>query len=334
MMLWFNSHRRLRGQLSAYIDGELAERDAGALETHLQACESCGRELAELRLASAALRELPDIEAPRSFALTPAHVAGPAATTAPAAVRSVNSGLRLTGGVLAAALAVLLVLDTGGIVGGGGEGTQEPGVSFFAATGDEKAAGGADAFTEDAARSTESSSAQGYFATETPTPDGAAGNDNVPAPSPGATGSGAGGSAGVTGGPNSGSDLPSVTPLDSAGSQAPAPESPTATPQPLPATGGAGEVPEVSPRLPSQGEPAPALATATPVPGPDDLAAAPLVPNGTEEGELEALTTADSNVDSDGGPSALLVTEIVLAALLGVSLVGIAAATYTERRRR
>ena len=300
MMLWFNSHRRLRGQLSAYIDGELAERDAGALETHLQACESCGRELAELRLASAALGELPDIEAPRSFALTPAHVAGPAATTAPAAVRSVNSGLRLTGGVLAAALAVLLVLDTGGIVGGGGEGTQEPGVSFFAATGDEKAAGGADAFTEDAARSTESSSAQGYFATETPSPDAVAGNDNVPVPSPGATGSGAGGSAGVTGGPNSGSDLPSVTPLDSAGSQAPAP----------------------------------ALATATPVPGLDDLAAAPLVPNGTEEGELEALTTADSNVDSDGGPSALLVTEIVLAALLGVSLVGIAAATYAERRRR
>ena len=313
MMLWFNSHRRLRGQLSAYIDGELPEREAGALETHLQACESCGRELAELRLASAALRELPDIEAPRSFALTPAHVAGPAATTAPAAVRSVNSGLRLTGGVLAAALAVLLVLDTGGIVGGGGEGTQEPGVSFFAATGDEKAAGGADAFTEDAARSTESSSAQGYFATETPTPDAVAGNDNVPVPSPGATGGGAGGSADVTGGPNSGSDLPSVTPLDSAGSQAPAPESPTATPQPLPA---------------------PALATATPVPGPDDLAAAPLVPNGTEEGELEALTTADSNVDSDGGPSALLVTEIVLAALLGVSLVGIAAATYAERRRR
>ena len=313
MMLWFNSHRRLRGQLSAYIDGELAERDAGALETHLQACESCGRELAELRLASAALRELPDVEAPRSFALTPAHVAGPAATAAPAAVRSVNSGLRLTGGVLAAALAVLLVLDTGGIVGGGGEGTQEPGVSFFAATGDEKAAGGADAFTEDAARSTESSSAQGYFATETPTPDAVAGNDNVPVPSPGATGSGAGGSADVTGGPTSGSDLPSVTPLDSAGSQAPAPESPTATPQPLPA---------------------PVLATATPVPGLDDLAAAPLVPNGTEEGELEALTTADSNVDSDGGPSALLVTEIVLAALLGVSLVGIAAATYTERRRR
>jgi hypothetical protein len=56
--------------------------------------------------------------------------------------------------------------------------------------------------------------------------------------------------------------------------------------------------------------------------------------NGFEGQDIETLPVNDSNVDSDDGPSALLVTEIVLAALLGASIVGISAATYAEQRRR
>ena len=126
-MLWRNPHRRFQERLSAHLDGELPPEDAAALQAHLESCDSCREELAAIRLASAALAELPDVEAPRSFALTPEHVARPAVP--PQAVRSVNSGLRLTGGALAAALAVLLVLDLGGVVGNderedGGGGTE------------------------------------------------------------------------------------------------------------------------------------------------------------------------------------------------------------------
>jgi len=56
--------------------------------------------------------------------------------------------------------------------------------------------------------------------------------------------------------------------------------------------------------------------------------------NGTPETDNRNVTNTSSTADSDGGPSAVLVTEIVLAALLGMSIAGIAAATYAERRRR
>jgi hypothetical protein len=107
-MPWFNSHCRFQEQLSAYIDAELPAKDALALDAHLQSCDACARELEELRLTSAALQELPELQAPHSFALSPADVALPRPQ---AGVRSVNAGMRLTGAGLAAALAVLLVLD-------------------------------------------------------------------------------------------------------------------------------------------------------------------------------------------------------------------------------
>jgi anti-sigma factor RsiW len=78
MMLWFSRHRRFQERLSAYMDGELAQRDVRSVQTHLESCESCRREMAGLRVASAAMREMPDVDVPRSFALKPADVARPA----------------------------------------------------------------------------------------------------------------------------------------------------------------------------------------------------------------------------------------------------------------
>ncbi len=330
-MLWFKSHRRFQEQLSAYIDGELLEKDALALDAHVESCDACAREFEELRLASAALQELPDVEVPRSFRLSPADVARPAAPAA----HSLNSGLRLTGAGLAAALAILLVLDTGGIVGGGRSARDDAERSALAPVdaNADKAMGGADALSE--SDSYESGSADGFFATESPapaageTPDEssreASGPDNVD---------------GVDSAPASGAGEPTGTP-SSVGvySGPPVEESPAATTQLLPATGGETDGTQVplEERAASAGSDATPTPTPTATPLPSESpadAAAELGPNGFEEQDTETLTAMDSSVDSDDGPSALLVTEIVLAALLGASVVGVAAATYAERRRR
>lgn len=116
MMPWFDRHRRYRHQLSAYLDGELAPPQRDELEGHLAACPSCRRELEELRATAAALRSLPVHDVPRSFALRPEQVAGRARPTLPAP----GVVARLAVGGLAFALAVLLVVDLGGLTGGGG----------------------------------------------------------------------------------------------------------------------------------------------------------------------------------------------------------------------
>lgn len=108
----FDSHARLRERLSAYLDGELEARDAERLEAHLSECESCRDELEGLRAISASLRELPEAEAPRSFALRPAQVEGRPATEQflpPLAIAT-----RIAASGVAVALAVIVVIDIGG----------------------------------------------------------------------------------------------------------------------------------------------------------------------------------------------------------------------------
>src|SRR4030042_1033161 len=87
MMFWLDRHRRFRDQLSAYIDGALDPAAARRLEAHLGECEGCWAELEQLRSTVAALRELPEAQVPRSFALSPERVAvrRPAVPAAPAA---------------------------------------------------------------------------------------------------------------------------------------------------------------------------------------------------------------------------------------------------------
>ena len=267
-MLWRNPHRRFQERLSAYLDGELSPTDAVALESHLDSCDSCREEMAQISFFASALAELPGVDAPRSFALTPEHVAQPAAQ--PQAMRSVNSGLRMAGSVLAAALAVVLVLDIGGVVGNGGR-VDDGGATLQ--------------------RSAEYDMASG--AVETP----------VAPISEAADGSGG------VGGADSG--------VDGLAASATA-----ALASPLPPEGhGRDEVPQpTAAPLPARGEP-----TGEVVGG--------LGLNGSEEGDTETLTSGDSSTDSGDGLSALTVTEIVLAALLGASLIGIGAATYAGRRR-
>ena len=55
---------RAQAMLSEYLDGELSAGRTVQLEQHLSGCELCGRELAALRRAVQAVRELPRYAAP------------------------------------------------------------------------------------------------------------------------------------------------------------------------------------------------------------------------------------------------------------------------------
>ncbi len=62
-------HKFGAANLSAYLDGELTERERQRLGRHLALCLDCQRELAELRNTVALLRQAPLRPVPRAFAL-------------------------------------------------------------------------------------------------------------------------------------------------------------------------------------------------------------------------------------------------------------------------
>lgn len=68
-------------RLSALLDDELGEREALAVTRHLAGCAGCRDELEELRRTRAALRDLPQVEAPLSF-MVESVVLGPTAEPA------------------------------------------------------------------------------------------------------------------------------------------------------------------------------------------------------------------------------------------------------------
>lgn len=121
MMTWFKRHDRLREKLSAYIDGQLAADEMGLIDEHLAACEACRRELDDLRLTVSAVREIPEVEAPRSFRLVPEQVLERGRRRAAPASDALGNGMRLAGAALAFALAVMVVIDAGNLGGGDGE---------------------------------------------------------------------------------------------------------------------------------------------------------------------------------------------------------------------
>ena len=116
-MFWFNRHRRLRDQLSAYTDGQLTAAETEALERHLAACVDCRQALEDIRATVLALRDLPSVEVPRSFALRPEQVARPARPRPALAVPVLATGMRLAGAALVFALATVLVVDLGDLRG-------------------------------------------------------------------------------------------------------------------------------------------------------------------------------------------------------------------------
>ncbi len=119
-MLWPNRHRPYRDRLSVYIDGQLTGPETEALERHLAGCPVCRRQLDELRATVLALRDLPQEDVPRSFALTPEQAADPSPRPAPPRAPALATGARLAAAALAVALAAVLLVDLGDLGGGGG----------------------------------------------------------------------------------------------------------------------------------------------------------------------------------------------------------------------
>ena len=114
-MPWLRPHRRFRDRLSAYIDGRLEQRDREDLDRHLVACPDCRRDLSELRATVQALQDLPQAEAPRSFALTPGHLERPAPAAPPRPAPGLMTGLRLAAAALTVALVAVVFVDLGGV---------------------------------------------------------------------------------------------------------------------------------------------------------------------------------------------------------------------------
>lgn len=107
-------HRRLRRDLSAYLDEMLSPGARRRLEEHLDTCAACRRELAELGATRGVLSELPLAEVPRSFILAAAPE--PAVGPRPVA-RRLEFGLRLATAGAAFALAVVVIGDFAGLPG-------------------------------------------------------------------------------------------------------------------------------------------------------------------------------------------------------------------------
>jgi anti-sigma factor RsiW len=63
--------------LKAYVFGEAAAADRGAVEDHLRACENCREELDRLKLTKVALASLPDEEIPQRIAFVSDRVFEP-----------------------------------------------------------------------------------------------------------------------------------------------------------------------------------------------------------------------------------------------------------------
>src|SRR3990170_1672096 len=113
MTFWPGAHRRFRESLSAYIDGEMEASAVERLEAHLAACEGCRLELQQLRATAAALHDLPEIQAPRSFTLSPQRAAARRPLTG--AATPLALGMRLAAAGVAVALAAVFVVDLGGL---------------------------------------------------------------------------------------------------------------------------------------------------------------------------------------------------------------------------
>ena len=102
-------HRMLRTLLSSYIDGEVSAPEATRLEKHLSECDECRRELETLMATVHLLRELPELEPPRSFA--PESVPAP-----PEVARGYVWVPRLATSLAAGLLVVLLLGDVSGVL--------------------------------------------------------------------------------------------------------------------------------------------------------------------------------------------------------------------------
>ena len=103
---WKSGCGKVRGMLSEYIDGALSSEDRGTIEEHINACQSCAKELESLRMTVAMLHRVPEVAVPRSFAISVSEERRPG-TYAPRSMR----WLRPATAFATIALVALLLVD-------------------------------------------------------------------------------------------------------------------------------------------------------------------------------------------------------------------------------
>jgi len=95
-----NCHE-IERQLDAYIDGELAQAESEALQSHIAGCAACSQRLAERQSLGRLVRQAPYYPAPDRLRL---------------AVQAARKPSRLTPTVLAWAASILLAVSVGGVM--------------------------------------------------------------------------------------------------------------------------------------------------------------------------------------------------------------------------
>jgi Putative zinc-finger len=173
----FNRHPR--EELSSYLDGELIPLRTEAMQAHLASCPSCRAELEALRELKAGLTTMPEIAAPRSFALTPEMIARPLSErerpAVPARAKAMASGMRLAGAGMTLALVLVLVLDFTGSATKSGSAPNAANVQQFAVAQNSdslSSAGGNPAAPTPAPTHNDLSNGPASFPTGTPLPSG------------------------------------------------------------------------------------------------------------------------------------------------------------------
>lgn len=95
-----NCHE-IERQLDAYIDGELAQAESEALQSHIAGCAACSQRLAERQSLGRLVKQAPYYPAPDRLRL---------------AVQAARKPSRLTPTVLAWAASILLAVSVGGVM--------------------------------------------------------------------------------------------------------------------------------------------------------------------------------------------------------------------------
>ena len=171
-----------REQLSAYLDGELADGERKVLEAHLVGCAECQRELAQLRHVRKLLRALPTPALPRSFTL-PVQQPAPARLATPPVRRGgrLARATQWTGGV-AASVGLLLIL--GSALMSGSIGPSGAGSSYApSASSSRQSSNGAEA----SSTTTHAPSHVGVQGSATPTPQPSSSSSDMPGVTPSIT---------------------------------------------------------------------------------------------------------------------------------------------------
>jgi hypothetical protein len=132
---FLRTHSRYREMADAFIDGELRERDLARFEAHSAACAECMALLATGRTLKQSLRQVPEVQAPRSFRITPALLQQAAPKPAPMRATPVLMVARIGAAASVAAFAVVGTLQFSSTTGGDGSTAASPMFELSAAGG-------------------------------------------------------------------------------------------------------------------------------------------------------------------------------------------------------